>query len=216
MISFRFILSLQALPASTAAAAGLFTASMATSNKSTTKPEKSKMEKTEWKKNGTSYLISSKMSVSINGYQMGRIMNGATSLPFNNDLFALGVAHTVAKTVKGDSGDLFERERDIPIMDASGDSHRREPRSSLIGPRVKLHPYQTRIIIFKQIKKVEEIQAQENVSTKKKLKLDEGVGAANLKDEAFYIHCLYDHDNICFVDPKGDCLYVSRNQIMVP
>ena len=171
-------------------------------------------KKPEWKKNrGITYLISPTMKISINGYQMNRIMMGATSLPFSGDLFALGVAHTVAKVVKGELGDVFNRERDIPINDADdcNAKFRRESHTGFVGPRYMLHPNQTRVIILKQTRKAE------GATPPKVAKLDnDGGPLLDVKDEVFYVHCLYDHENICFVTPTGNCLYVCRNQIMVP
>ena len=142
---------------------------------------------------GAVYLVSQNMTVSVNDYQMGRIKIKANSLPypFNSSLFALGIAHTVAKS-KGEAGDVFDRNRNILVSGSGdyGDSHFQDSHTRLIGPRTMLHPYQTRLIILKQSREA--------------------------KNQSCLIHCLFDNDNICFVCSTGNCLYVSRAQIMVP
>ena len=141
--------------------------------------------------NGTIYLVSPSMAVTVSGYQLSRILVKADSLPypFNSSLFAIGIAHTVAKS-KGEAGDVFNRDRNI-LLKGSGDRHIQDSHTRLVGPRSMLHPYQTRLIILKQTREA-------------------------AKDQGSLIHCLFDHENVCFVDPEGKCLYVSRAQIMVP
>ena len=165
------------------------------------------------KESGITRLITPNMTVSINGYQMSRFMVNSKGIlyPFNSSLFALGVAHTVAKS-KGEAGDVFNRERDILVKGvASADTYRHDSHNNLVGPRTMLHQFQTRLIILQQTKKAEgetpPPKAYKNTKEKK---------TSVHKDQIFYVHCLYDHDNICFVDPKGNCLFVCRNQLMVP
>ena len=170
----------------------------------------------KYEPSGTTHLITPNMTVSINGYQMSRFMVNSKGIlyPFNSSLFALGVAHTVAKS-KGEAGDVFNRERDIPIKGAkpSDVKFRRDSHVNLVGPRSMLHPYRTRLIILQQ-QTIKAKGCMPPPPAPKTNKCTRDKGAAT--DQDFYIHCLYDNDNICFVDPSGKCLYVCRDQIMMP
>ena len=146
-------------------------------------------------------LASMNMDLTLSEYQVSRLKSGCSSLPVNKDLVAVGMAHTIYKSLKEEeNGDIFTRYVSIkyPNTDDSlpnGPPAKKGKREdSLFGPVQKLHPDWTRVVILKQTATPDgEVQGDE---------------------KEYYVHCLYDLKNACFVDERGNCLYVKRDQLL--
>ena len=148
-------------------------------------------------------LMSMNMDLTLSEYQVSRIKSGCSSLPVNKELVAIGMAHTIYKSLKEEEhGDVFTRQVSVKYNNTedSGDeppAKKAKREDSLFGPVHKLHPDWTRVVILKQAATFDGAQAQ-----------------GNEKEKEYYVHCLYDLKNACFVDEHGNCLYVKRDQLL--
>ena len=88
------------------------------------------------------------MTLTITDYQLSRLRNGCSSVPVNKDLVAIGMAHTVYKSVQDNAtGDEFTHQ--VFTQGEGGEEKTKEVRS-LVGPTDKLYPDWTRVLSLKQ------------------------------------------------------------------
>ena len=178
------------------------------------------------------HLTSVQLDLFLTDYQLSRLRSGCTSLPYNESLATIAMAHTIAKELSQDElGDMFQREVYLEYHDEATQNNLGKTGGKidcLYGPVQRLCPSLSRVVIFRQSKpKTTEIPLMPNgLCSQCHLSRDvvdsttDGPCTCSLHEPPvgndssdYFIHCLYDNVNACFVDSTGQCLYVKRDQL---
>ena len=178
------------------------------------------------------HLTSVHLDLVFTDYQLSRLRSGCTSLPYNESLATIAMAHTIAKELNQDEiGDMFQREVYVEYQgEAAQGSMNNVDRKvdCLYGPTMRLCPSLSRVIIFKQTKPAtSDIPLMPNgLCSQCHLHRDVPDSCTEpicvccmqepLQDNGgtdYFVHCIYDNLNACFVDPVGNCLFVKRDQL---
>jgi hypothetical protein len=86
-------------------------------------------------------VVGEELTVELTDYQLGRIINGCSSLFNDSSLVAVGVAHAALKNLRGSPGDKFTKSKHPP-----------EGQKKILfsGPTEPLVLKKLRVVIFKQ------------------------------------------------------------------